>query len=74
MSAIDGGEDGLSCLRHIINSAHLYLQQKGYLLLELGHDQKNDVQKIIDQCAKYENVLFIKDYSEYDRVVQMQKK
>ena len=74
MSAIDGGEDGLSCLRHIINSAHLYLQQKGYLLLELGHDQKNDVQKIIDQCAKYKNVLFIKDYSEYDRVVQMQKK
>ena len=74
ISAIDGGEDGLSCLRHIINSAHFYLQQKGYLLLELGHDQKNDVQKIIDQCAKYENVLFTKDYSEYDRVVQMQKK
>jgi len=74
ISAIDGGEDGLLCLRHIINNAHLYLQQKGYLLLELGHDQRNDVQKIVDQCAKYENVLYTKDYSEYDRVVQMQKK
>ena len=74
ISAIDGGEDGLSSLRHIINNAHFYLQQKGYLLLELGHDQRNDVQKIVDQCAKYENVLYTKDYSEYDRVVQMQKK
>ena len=74
ISAIDGGEDGLSCLRHIINNAHFYLQQKGYLLLELGHDQRNDVQKIVDQCAKYENVLYTKDYSGHDRVVQMRKK
>jgi len=74
ISAIDGSEDGLSCLRHIINNAHLYLQRKGHLLLEIGHDQKNDVQKIVDQCAKYENVVYTKDYSGYDRVVQMQKK
>ncbi len=74
ISAIDGGEDGLSCVRHIINNAHLYLQLKGHLLLEIGHDQRNDVQKIVDQCSKYENVVYTKDYSGYDRVVQMRKK
>jgi len=74
ISAIDGSEDGLSCLRHIINNAHLYLQQKGHLLLEIGHNQRNDVQEIIDQCSKYENVLYTKDYSGFDRVVQMCKK
>ncbi|MCJ7540754.1 MAG: peptide chain release factor N(5)-glutamine methyltransferase [Desulfobacterales bacterium] len=74
ISAIDGGEDGLFCLRHIINNAHLYLQRKGHLLLEIGHDQRNDVRKIVDQCAKYENVIYTKDYSGYDRVVQMRKK
>jgi release factor glutamine methyltransferase len=74
ISAIDGGEDGLSCLKHIINNAHFYLQQKGHLLLEIGHDQKNDVQKIVDQCAKYENVVYTKDYSGYDRIVQMRKR
>ncbi len=74
ISAIDGGEDGLSCLRHIINNAHLYLQPKGHLLLEIGHDQRHDVQKIANQCAKYENVVYTKDYSGYDRVVQMQKR
>jgi release factor glutamine methyltransferase len=74
ISAIDGSEDGLLCLRHIINNAHIYLQSKGHLLLELGHDQRNDVQNIVDQCAKYENVVFTKDYSGHDRVVQMRKK
>ena len=74
ISAIDGSEDGLSCLRHIINNAHFYLQSRGYLLLEIGHDQRNDVQKIVDQCAKYENVIYTKDYNGYDRVIQMRKK
>ena len=74
ISALDGSEDGLSCLRHIINNAHLYLQRKGHLLLEIGHDQRNDVQKIVDQCSKYENVVYTKDYSGYDRVVQMRKR
>jgi release factor glutamine methyltransferase len=74
ISAIDGGEDGLSCLRYIINNAHFYLQRKGHLLLEIGYDQKNDVQKIVDQCAKYEKVVYTKDYSGYDRVIQMRKK
>lgn len=74
ISAIDGSGDGLLCLRHIINKAHFYLKRKGYLLLEIGHDQRNDIQKIVDECEKYENVVYTKDYSGYDRVVQMRKK
>lgn len=74
ISALDGSEDGLSCIRHIINQAHLYLQEKGHLLLEIGHDQRNDVQKIVDRCSKYENVEYTKDYRGFDRVVQMRKK
>jgi release factor glutamine methyltransferase len=46
----------------------------GDLLLEIGHDQKNDVRSIIDQCGNYENVVFTKDYSGYDRVVRIKKK
>ncbi len=74
ISAIDGDKDGLFCLRHIINTAHGYLNQNGSLLLEIGHDQKNDVRNIIDQCGNYEHVVFTKDYSGYDRVVRMKKK
>lgn len=74
ISAIDGSEDGLLSIKHIINNAHLYIQPKGYLLLEIGYDQRNNVQKIIDQCSRYKNVVYTKDYSGYDRVVQMRKK
>jgi release factor glutamine methyltransferase len=74
ISALDGGEDGLSCLTQIIDHAHLYLRARGNLLLEIGHDQKNGVEKIVDQCAKYEHIVYTKDYSGYDRVIQMRKK
>jgi release factor glutamine methyltransferase len=74
ISSLDGGKDGLSCLNHIIGHAHLYLRAKGALLLEIGEDQKNDVERIADGCGAYEHIVCIKDYSGYDRVVQMRKK
>jgi methylase of polypeptide subunit release factors len=43
-------------------------------LLEIGHDQKNDVRSIIEKCGNYENVVFINDYSGYNRVVRVKKK
>jgi len=71
--ALDGGTDGLLCLRRIIETAHLFLSGNGSLFLEIGYDQKDDVQKIADTCGRYEFVVFTKDYSGNDRVVQMRK-
>ncbi|MEA3435912.1 MAG: peptide chain release factor N(5)-glutamine methyltransferase, partial [Thermodesulfobacteriota bacterium] len=72
--AIDGEEDGLSSLKHIIDSAHTLLKRNGTLLLEIGHDQRDAVSRIIENCGKYESIVFSKDYSGYCRVVQMSKK
>ena len=72
--ALDGGPDGLYCLRHIIANAHQYLVPQGNLLLEIGHDQKAEVATMIDSCKHYEGVVFKKDYSGYDRVVLMRKR
>jgi release factor glutamine methyltransferase len=74
ISALDGNEDGLRCFRHIINNAHVYLNRQGSLVLEIGHNQKNEVQKIAEKCGNYNNIVFTKDYSGYHRVVQMHKK
>jgi len=74
LRAIDGKEDGLSSLKHIINSAHNLLKRYGTLVLEIGHDQRDAVSRIIENCGQYENIAFSKDYSKYDRVVQMSKK
>jgi release factor glutamine methyltransferase len=74
IAALDGGRDGLDCLRRIIKDAHLFLNARGSLLLEIGHDQRTGINDIVDRSGNYENVVFKKDYSGYDRVVQMRKK
>jgi len=74
ISALDGGDDGLLCLKHIICHAHLYLREQGSLLLEMGYDQRSNVEKIVRQCSGYELPVWTKDYSGYDRVIQMRKK
>lgn len=72
--ALEGEKDGLGSIRHIIQGGHQYLRRDGYLLLEIDHLRKNDVQKIIERSGKYEGVVFSKDYGGYDRVVKMRKK
>ncbi|QTA82503.1 Release factor glutamine methyltransferase [Desulfonema limicola] len=72
--ALDGDKDGLGAIRHILYSACSYLADKGWMLLEIGHDQKEDVLKIVESCGTYENFCCLKDYSGNNRVVQIQKK
>ena len=74
IAALDGGKDGLNSIKKIIFKAHAFLVQKGMLLLETGHDQKDQIKKIIHDCGNYEEVVFKKDYSGYDRMVCMRKK
>jgi release factor glutamine methyltransferase len=72
--ALNGGQDGLGCLRRIINNAYGYMKKEGVLILETGHDQKDGIKKIIDDCGEYKDVVFSKDYGGHDRVVTMRKK
>lgn len=72
--ALDGGPDGLDCIREIIGSAHRLLKPKGCLLLEIGYDQRSGVEKITQSVGCYETVSTEKDYSGYDRVALIRKK
>lgn len=63
--ALDGGEDGLHFYRKIIEKAPEYLNNRGYLVFEIGHDEAKDI------CALMEDkfdVEVIKDLSKLDRV------
>jgi release factor glutamine methyltransferase len=72
--ALDGAADGLHCLRHIIQSAFLFLKPGGVIILEIGSDQKAPLKQMIDACGQYEEVDFYQDYSGYDRILQIKKK
>ena len=69
--ALDGGVDGLDCLRHIVGLAHGYLNPGGHLLLEMGHDQREAMTEIIEGDGHYGEVRFFDDYGGNNRVVVM---
>ena len=70
--ALDGGKDGLDFYREIIKCAKEYLIKDGYLVLEIGYDQKDSVIKLL-QDNDYKNIYSKKDLSGNDRVVVGQK-
>jgi release factor glutamine methyltransferase len=73
-AALDGAADGLACYRTIIGAAHSHLNTAGLLVLEIGHDQRNDVRRIAAAGDHFEEFECAKDYSGHDRVVWMRKK
>lgn len=69
--ALDGGEDGLYFYREIIKNAKQYLNSKGYLAFEIGYNQREEVERILDENG-YKNIYSKKDLSGNDRVVVAQ--
>ena len=67
--ALDGGKDGLDTYRRIINEAYKYLNPNGYLCLEIGYDQKEEVISIIKCSNQYENIYSKKDLAGNDRII-----
>lgn len=67
--ALDGGKDGLKFYKIIIEEAKKYLKENGKLILEIGYDQKEEVENLIKQSGQYKKIEVIKDLSQNDRVI-----
>ena len=67
--ALDGGYDGLDFYRKIISEGYQYLKFKGYLCMEIGYDQKQEVFDIIKKQEKYSNTYSKIDLGGNDRIV-----
>lgn len=66
--ALDGGEDGLKFYKKIIEQACNYIEN-GYLILEIGYDQKADVENMLKENKNYAEIKTIQDLSGNDRCV-----
>ena len=68
VEALDGGEDGLDYYRNIIPESKGYLKKGGYLILEIGANQSEEV-RTIAKDAGFVDVSLIKDYAEIERII-----
>ncbi len=66
--ALDGGKDGLDFYKKIAKESKAYLNKGGYLMLEIGFDQKDRVIEILNENG-YSDIYSKKDYSGNDRIV-----
>jgi len=67
--ALDGGEDGLNFYKILVSEAYKYLNENGYLCMEIGYNQKDSVIKLIEQSGKYKQIYSKKDLAGNDRVI-----
>ncbi len=67
--ALDGGKDGLEIYRRIIDEAYKYLNLNGYLALEIGYDQKEEVIELIKSTKRYTDIYSKKDLAGNDRII-----
>ena len=66
--ALDGGSDGLDFYRIIAKEGKDYLKSGGYLIIEIGFNQRDEVINLLKE-NDYLDIYSKKDYSGNDRIV-----
>ena len=74
IQALDGGSDGLDFYRIIVSRAADHLKKDGFLIMEIGHDQGEDLRKMLRDDGRYTPAEVIRDLPGKDRVVKCQLK
>lgn len=67
--ALDGGNDGLHFYKKIIEQCDKYLKKDGFLCLEIGYDQKDEVVNIINEKLNFKDTYSKKDLYNNDRII-----
>ena len=70
--ALDGGPNGLKYISYLINQCPRYIRKGGWLIMEIGYDQKEDIERLIPNS--YDPPLFFKDYIGHVRVIALRVK
>jgi release factor glutamine methyltransferase len=71
-TALYAGEDGLAIYRRLIPEAFGHLEAGGYLLLEIGHGQRDALRELLAQGGFVE-IGFVDDLQGIPRVAKARK-
>jgi release factor glutamine methyltransferase len=72
--ALDGGREGLDCIRRVILEAPAFLKPGGWVLVEMDPEQTESALALMDRSGRFEEEHRIRDYSHRYRVVAGRRK
>ncbi len=67
--ALYAGNDGLDCYRKIFDKVNSVIKENFLIALEIGHRQKNDIIKLINDKMENVKIETFKDMSSRDRII-----
>lgn len=68
VGALDGDVDGLRDISTLIETGPRFLVSGGFLMIEIGHDQKSAVERMVENHPDCGDLFFRKDYAGHFRV------
>jgi release factor glutamine methyltransferase len=71
--ALVAGKAGLEVIKSLIQGAPAYLKPGGFLLFEIGYNQRDEVHSILHSFPVWQDVRFHKDLAGTDRVASARK-
>ena len=72
LSALQSGHDGLNAIRHIIQNAKTYLLDGGWVLVEHGYHQREELIALLENNG-YRNIAWHNDTQNQPRIILGQK-
>jgi len=71
--ALSPGPDGLSMIRRLLQEAPAFLRQNGHLIMEIGFDQGEKVQSLVD-AGVWRLLELRPDLQDIPRILVLQKR
>jgi release factor glutamine methyltransferase len=71
--ALDGGEDGLTAIRYLVETAPHYLRSGGIWLVEMRAAQGQKVAQMLENQGHYQGIRIINDLAGFDRFAFAQR-
>lgn len=71
--ALNGGESGLEFYEIIAENGYKFLNEQGYICVEIGYDQRKSVTEIFKRYKQYGEIYSKKDFNGLDRIVVVKK-
>lgn len=71
--ALTSGSDGLNVIRRLLSESGAYLRNRGYLIFEIGYNQREAVEGLIDRRA-WDIIAIRPDLQNIPRIVWLQKR